>query len=148
MVVVVSICLSMLWLVARGGCDTYAQYDEKAFFSAHSYIYMLNDQPLRQHHSPPTKSISNQQKKEKKKTKKLIPTHPHPTKPTSPPPKPPQKQIHPSIHFTTSPPSAPSSTPSSPPPSSPTPPPSASADPPQTESIHPAYTSQYVYLHH
>lgn len=27
-----------LWLVARGGCDTYAQCDEKAFISAHSYI--------------------------------------------------------------------------------------------------------------
>lgn len=38
-VVVVLICLSILWLVARGGCVTYAQYDKKAFFSAHSYIY-------------------------------------------------------------------------------------------------------------
>lgn len=55
-VVVVSICLSILWLVARGGCVTYAQYDKEAFISAHSYIYMLNDQPLGQHHSPPTRT--------------------------------------------------------------------------------------------
>lgn len=40
-VVLVLMCLSILWLVARGGCDTYAQYDEKAFVSAHSYIYAL-----------------------------------------------------------------------------------------------------------
>lgn len=39
MVVVVLICVSILWLVACGGCDTYAQYDEEAFISAHSYIY-------------------------------------------------------------------------------------------------------------
>lgn len=31
---------------------------EKLLF-LHIAIYMLHDQPLRQHHSPPTKSISN-----------------------------------------------------------------------------------------
>lgn len=37
--VVVVICFSILWLVARGGCDTFAQYDKEAFISAHCYIY-------------------------------------------------------------------------------------------------------------
>lgn len=151
-VVVVSICLSILWLVARGDCFTYAQYDEKAFVSAHSYIYKLNDQPLRHHHSLPTKStLTNKKKKKEKKKIKKTHSNPPPSNQTPPhhrPTFPQSKSIHPSIHFTTSPPSAPPSTPSSPPPSSPTPPPSASADPPQTESIHPAYTSQYAYLHH
>lgn len=147
--VVVVICLSILWLVARGGCDTYALYDEKAFISAHSYIYICSttnhfDNIIHRQQ----KSISNQQKKkENKKTHSNLPPS-NQTHLTTAQTSPKSKSIHPSIHFTTSPPSAPPSTPSSPPPSSPTPPPSASADPPQTESIHPAYTSQYAYLHH
>lgn len=92
-------------------------------------------------------NLSQTSKKKENQKNSFQPT-PLTIQPTSPPPKLPPKQIHPSIHFTTSLPSAHPSTPSSPPPSSPTPPPSASADPPQTESIHPAYTSQYVYLHH
>lgn len=146
-VVVVLICLSILWLVARGGCDTYAQYDEKAFVSAHSYIYIYAQRPTTSTTSFTAHKIHlNLAEKEKQKNS----SQPTPLQSNPPPHRPtfPQKQIYPSIHFTTSPPSAPSSTPSSPPPSSPTPPPSASADPPQTESIHPAYTSQYAYLHH
>lgn len=96
-----SICLSILWLVARGGCDTYAQCDEKAFFSAHSYIYMLNDQPLRQHHPPPTKIHLKLTKKRKQKRKRKNSFQPTPLtiKPhlTTAQTSPEIKSIHPSI---------------------------------------------------
>lgn len=117
---------------------------EKAFLHIAIYIFICSttnhfDNII---HRPQNPSPTSRKTKKKKNSFQPTPLQSNPPhhRPTFP-----RNQIHP---FTTSPPSAPSSTPSSPPPSSPTPPPSASADPPQTESIHPAYTSQYVYLHH
>lgn len=145
MVVVVSICLSICGWLLVVVVTLMRNMMKSVFFCALLYICSTTNHLGNTIHRPQNPSQINK-KKEKKKTKK---THPNPPPSNQTPPhhRPnlPRNQIHP---FTTSPPSAPSSTPSSPPPSSPTPPPSASADPPQTESIHPAYTSQYAHLHH